>query len=300
MKSVIITGAGGFIGSALTEKLLSKGIHVTAVDIDKNKLMQRFKHPNISFVEASFENYPTLHKQIPYPADVFYHFAWQGVSGGDYKNIEVQEKNVISSRIALEESIKIGCGKFIYLGSSHEYLLSKNSIDNQYVESSVYGTAKKMGEIWCRTLAKDKIIFISALFTNVFGVGDHSQRSTNTFIFQLLDGKDLNLIEGTNLHDWTYIDDAVDGLIAVAERGKNGRQYYIGSRKLRKFSEIIRDVRDIVNPNSKLLFGTYPENSFVDYSKIDLELLYKDTGFECCTNFKKSIIKTMEWIKSRK
>ena len=115
-----------------------------------------------------------------------------------------------------------------------------------------------------------------------------------------MDGKDLNLIEGTNLHDWTYIDDAVDGLIAVAERGKNGRQYYIGSRKLRKFSEIIRDVRDIVNPNSKLLFGTYPENSFVDYSKIDLELLYKDTGFECCTNFKKSIIKTMEWIKSRK
>lgn len=297
MKSAIVTGAGGFIGGALVEKLLAQGVCVVAVDIDKQQLIRRFQHPNINFVQASFDDYSHLDELIHCSADVFYHFAWQGVSGVDYRNIAVQEKNVFSSRIALEQAIKLQCSKFIYLGSSHEYLISENSVDQTYTECSVYGAAKHMGEIWCRTLAKDKIIFSSALFTNVFGVGDRSNRSTNTFISQLLDGKDLNLTEGSHLHDWTYIEDAVNGLIAIAERGKNGRQYYIGNRKLKKFAEIIHEVRDIVNPNCKLLFGTYPDYSFVDYSKINLEILYEDTGFKCLDDFKDSIIKTMNWIK---
>ena len=48
MKSAIITGAGGFIGGALAEKLLKQGVEVIAVDVDLEQLKKRFPFPNVS------------------------------------------------------------------------------------------------------------------------------------------------------------------------------------------------------------------------------------------------------------
>lgn len=298
MKSAIITGAGGFIGGALTEKLLKQGVEVIAVDVDLEWLKKRFPFPNASFVQASFDDYPQLADRIGRSADVFYHFAWKGVSGEDYNCIRTQDDNVLYSRLALEAAVQLSCKRFIYIGSSHECLKNWNSIDSTYTECSIYGTAKRAGELWCRTLARNRIYFESVLFTNVFGVGDYSHRSANTFISQLLKGESLRLIKGNHLHDWTYIDDATDGLIQTAERGKNGKQYYIGARRPVQFSHIITKVRDIISPSAALYFGAFEDDAYVDYSLIDLDALYKDTGFECKADFKESILKTAEWVKT--
>ena len=56
MKSAIITGAGGFIGGALAEKLLKQGVEVIAVDVDLGQLKKRFPFSNISLVQASFDD----------------------------------------------------------------------------------------------------------------------------------------------------------------------------------------------------------------------------------------------------
>ena len=141
--------------------------------------------------------------------------------------------------------------------------------------------------------------FNSILFTNVFGVGDRSSRSTNTLILQLLHGEPVRLIPGDHKHDWTYIDDAVNGIISVIERGKNGVSYYIGDRQLKSFREIMIDVRNIVSPGADLEFGYYPDDGYIDYSKIDLNALYQDTGFECKADFVDSIRKTAAWLKSQ-
>ena len=101
MKSAIVTGAGGFIGGALVEKLLAQGVCVVAVDIDKQKLIRRFQHPNINFVQASFDDYSHIDELIHCSADVFYHFAWQGVFGESFKNYELQLNNAKYSCMAL-------------------------------------------------------------------------------------------------------------------------------------------------------------------------------------------------------
>ena len=168
----------------------------------------------------------------------------------------------------------------------------------QFVQKNIYGLAKQAaGDLLKAIAIKYNIHFNKVLFTNVFGIGDYSTRSTNTFIKQLLSGEDLRLIDGEHKHDWIYIDDAVQGMLAILKKGNNGMSYYVGNRKLNSFREIITEVRDILSPKAGLYFGCYDDNGYIDYSQIDLEALYRDTGFECKSDFKESIMKTAEWLK---
>lgn len=302
MKSAIITGAGGFIGGALTEKLLSKGVHVTAVDIDKNKLSQRFKHPNISFVEASFDDYPNLYNLIKDSADVFYHFAWQGVFGETFKDYELQLNNAKYSCIALETAIKLGCSKFVFSATNNEmeikkYLLSNEEIKPRY--TCIYSTSKLAAEMICKTLACQKGIQYSAgMIAMAYGENNRSQMLPNVVISQLLNKQSPKLVKGNNSYDMIYIDDIADAFYCIGEFGKNMKSYYVGHRQLRSFREIITEIRDILAPDVELRFGEYPDNLDMDYSLVDLDALYNDTGFECKADFRDSILKTAEWIKA--
>lgn len=298
MKNVIITGVGGFLGGALAKKLLLDGYTVYGIT-SSGHVGSLENHPTFHSVHADFESYHRLQEFLPQTEfDVFYHFAWKGVSGADYENIEAQEKNIIASRQALQAAVKLKCNKFIYVGTSHSYLKGETSKETFDVECSIYGAAKKAGEIWCKTIARNQIEFNSILFTNVFGVGDTSKRSTNILLSKLLKNENLDLIQGDNLHDWTYIDDAVEGIKCVVNRGINGKQYYIGARKLYKFSDIILKAKEILHSESLLNFGKYKDTTYVDYTKIDLNALYYDTGFKCVCDFQESIKKTAYWLKS--
>lgn len=297
MKTVIITGAGGFIGGALTRRLLSMGNSVWGVDINPALFKEFSGYGDFHPVIADFSQYDKLSEELPRGADVFYHLAWDGNATRNYNDIEIQRKNFNLSSFAVEAAIKADCQKFVFVGTSHENLVGINSIDGKKTNGNIYGVSKKCARIFCEFMCKDKMRFNSTAFTNVFGVGDYSRRTTNTFIKKMLAGEPLNLVPGDNPYDWIYVDDAVEGLIAVGFKGKNAKQYYIGNRQTRAFKDIIKDVRDIVNPNAELFFGTYSDNTYIDYSKFDLNALYEDTGFECKADFRESILKTAEWVK---
>ena len=72
MKTVVVTGATGFIGGQFARYLLSHNSQVYAVVRNPKKL--DFEHPNLKVVKADFLEYQTLFEQIPH-ADFFYHFA---------------------------------------------------------------------------------------------------------------------------------------------------------------------------------------------------------------------------------
>lgn len=84
----------------------------------------------------------------------------------------------------------------------------------------------------------------------------------------------------------------MDEFIAIGDKGANSRGYYIGHRKLKTFRQWMMQVRDVINPDIELIFGEYKDVQNIDYSMIDLEALYRDTGFECKSDFEESILKT--------
>ena len=300
MKKVIVTGAGGFIGKALVKELSKENI-VYAVLLSENEKNFLPKNKNIiPIIGDLYKNYIEIAAQISKNEiiDLFYHLAWIGISSDAYKDIEIQKENIFMSINSALLAKQIKAKKFIFVGTNQEYLVSKTKIDGTVVNSSVYGVCKLCARNLCHVILRDTMEFNSTAFTNVFGYGDFSKRTANIFIGKLIKGESLDLIEGNNLYDWTYIDDAVQGLISVGNKGINGKQYYIGSRVLPTFKEILIKVRDILCPAARLNFGKYQDNTYTDYSKIDLDALYNDTGFECKSDFKESILKTAEWLRS--
>lgn len=172
--------------------------------------------------------------------------------------------------------------------------------NQQELPLCIYGVAKRAAADMCASMAyREHVGFIKVILTNTFGPGDKSDKAVNTIMRSMLDQKPLSLVEGKRKNDWVYIDDTVSGLIVAAEKGIDFRDYYIGHKDITTFREKIIAMRDILCPSMKLSFGTMPENTYVDYSMIDLDALYRDTSFECQADFKNAILKTATWLQSQ-
>lgn len=302
MKKVIITGAGGFIGGALTKHLLEKGVTVYGVDISAEKFSAYSDHETFIPVVADFSKYDRLADMIEDDIDVFYHFAWQGVFGAAFKDYALQLNNAKYACEAIEQAIKIGCKKFVFAGTMNEYEMD-SYIKADYFEpryTYIYSAVKQVSEAIGKTLAfNNGIEFCTGRIAMAYGKNNYSMMIPNVVMKNLISNTPCKLIEGNDLYDMIYIDDIVRAFEAIGERGKNMKSYYIGHRKITTFREIIERIAEVLNPNCPLLFGEYPDvPSGVDYDNIDLDALYYDTGFECKANFEESIRKTAEWIKS--
>ena len=201
---------------------------------------------------------------------------------------------------AFIESSKIGCKKFINSGTNNQieikqFLASKDFIPRG---TCIYSAAKTALDLMCKTLAtRTNTEYIGTMIPMPYGIGNRSLQLANVVMIKLLKGESPKLIEGYNLYDMIYIEDIVDAFVSIAERGVSGRTYYIGHRELKTFREWISEIRDIINPNVNLNFGEYKDPLNIDYSYVDLEMLYHDTGFEYSKDFKGQIIKTSNWIK---
>lgn len=297
MRRAIVTGASGFIGQALTAALLEQGTEVYGLCAHPDKLGATRSHPGFHLVQVSFEDYGDLAAIMPREEfDVFFHFAWQGY-GKATNDYRVQVPNIKYACDAASAAAALGCRRFVFADSSHEFLVLETQ-DNQLAYCSIYGAAKHAAQRLCKALlAGTRTEFVGVLFTNVFGVGDRSARSANTMLRKLMAGEDLDLVPGERLYDWTYIDDCVGGVLAAAEKGKPGKVYYVGSRVLRPFFEIITDVRDTVAPNAELHFGKFNDDTFINYDQINTYELYNDTGFLPGADFAEGVRKTKEWLR---
>ena len=296
MKKYVVTGAGGFIGSSLCLKLITQGNVVYGIDVFENEAISKLKcFNNFLFIRSGYSDYSSL--KIEGGFDFVIHVAWGGVSGLAYGDIQSQMVNITGAINVVEFCSKNLCNKLLFVDSSHEY--QKNTNKNGEIGfCSLYGAAKKAAHSVLETLTHNLgISFYSAAFTTVYGFGDYSHRSTNAILESLFKKGYVDLIEGDNLHDWTYIDDAVDGLVAICDKGKPNVIYYIGSTRLQTFKSIIERMHNAIGNIGVLNIGKYSDTSFVDYSFFDLNRLYEDTGFKCQISVEQGTLKTVEWLK---
>lgn len=303
MNTAIVTGAGGFIGGALTEFLLDKGVTVYGVDISEKALERHSGKVNFHPIIADFTKYGQLHEWIPADVDVFYHFARQGGYGAAFKDYRLQLNNSIADCDAISAAINIGCREFVFAGTVNEYemniYISADYFEPRY--TYVYSSVKQVSEAICKTIAyNNKINYCAGRIAMAYGENFKSPTSLpNVVMKNLLTNTPCKLVEGTNLYDMIYISDIVRAFYAIGEKGVNMKSYYVGHRQIGTFRELMEKIGAILNPACPLLFGAYPDSpSGVDYKNIDTEALYRDTGFECTADFKESIMKTANWIKS--
>jgi nucleoside-diphosphate-sugar epimerase len=298
MKKVVITGATGFIGGALAKRLLADGVKVYGVGRNKEKLDELKEHGDFVPVIADFEQYAELPEMIGERGfDMFWHLAWRGTSTKDYNDYNVQSGNVKAVCAAATAAAALNCSCSSISSSYQQY--DVNIAEDIAFNPVMYGVIKKCAADAFRVISyKNNIPCNNIIFPNTFGPGDKANTAIGFFIKELLANRPLDLISGVHEDDWMLIDDLVDGIVHAAKTPKRYVDYYIGHRKITSFKEKLLMMKSVLNSKSKLNFGTYPEEYYVDYNAFDLDALYNDTGFEAKIDFAESIIKTADWLKS--
>ena len=298
MNSAVVTGANGFLGKTLVKKLLKKGVLVYAI-VTNLKDMEDIRDSKLVSIKAFYEDYDSLKSLLPKNIDVFYHFAWQGVFGESFKDYELQLKNAKYTADAVMIAVNLGIKKFI-LASTVNTLETKKYFGMQSFSprfTNIYATSKLAAEMIGKTLAYNYgIEYNCGIIGMVYGENNHSRMIPNIVMSNLLYNRETNLIDGNTPYDIVYIDDVCDAFIAIADKGVNFKTYYIGHSEISTFKNIWDQVRDIINPNGILNYGFYKETNAIDYSLINSNELFLDTGFKPSIDFKKSIINTVKWI----
>lgn len=301
MQKVIVTGAGGFIGRNICRLLLSQKVYVIGIDI-REELMSEFEQDErFTPVVAGFELYSRLPEMIlDKDIDVFFHFAWNGTFGLPFRDADLQLENAKNAVRALQAAIDLKCKKFVFAGTCNEYetqmIANLDSYSARY--TNIYGASKFSADMILRAKAAlEGIEYCSGLIAIVYGAGLNPSNMVHIIMSNFIDGKPTKLIEGNNKYDLIHVSDVVRAFMCIGKSGKHMTRYYVGHRDVKTFKEQITRMRDTVSPDSKLLFGEFHETQSLDYSCIDTEKLYQDTGFECSADFDRTMQDTFNWVK---
>lgn len=305
MKRVIVTGANGFIGSALCKELSTHNVQVTAiVQSCKSDIGGIREIPNVSIIYCDLSEY----EKLPYlinerKFDVFYHLAWIGSAGKLRGDCNVQINNIKFACDAVKASAKIECKRFVFASSIMEYEIAAiMETENTPNISTLYSSAKIAADYMARALAGALgIDYIRAVMSNIYGPGEKSPRLINTSIRKLLNGEHCAFSAGEQMYDFIYIDDAVRAINAIAEKGKPNKTYYIGSQSPKPLKYFLYELRNQVNPKIEIGLGELPfDNISLSYTEFDINAVRDDTGFTSEIKFDEGINRTISWMKEGK
>lgn len=301
IKKAIVTGANGFVGSAVCRELSVNGIQTIAVIRNENENVDAIKDlPNLRIVFCDFSNFIRLSDLIPdRDVDVLYHFAWVGSAGKLRGNMDTQIRNIQYSCETVKACAELGCKRFVFAASIMEYeIAARMETDVKPGISTLYCSAKIAVDYMARTLAGDwGIDYIRAVISNIYGPGENSPRLINTSIRKLLKGEHCSFSEGTQMYDFIYITDAAKMFVLLGSAGKSNKTYYIGNEP-KPLKEFLIKMRDVVSPGTPIGLGEIPSDGVsVDYRIIPVRAVWEDIEHFPTVRFEDGIIQTTEWIK---
>lgn len=300
MKNVIVTGANGFIGKTLVKALLEKKYRVVALDVCFDDVLANDER--VICVNVMDKEVTALAEEIPHQEyQCFFHLAWVGTSGPARADYVVQLNNVKLACDYIKLCSEIGCKRVVYASSinemeTYEYLQSD---DIEPAGGYIYGTGKLAAHLMGETVAKlNGIEFIPVIITNIYGVGEKSARMIYTSVNKLVHKEHCSFTAGYQTYDFIYITDAINSIIAVAEKGKSFNRYYIGSGAPKPLREFLLEMRDIVDPEAELGLGDLPFKGVdISYNQFDLKKVERDTGYKNEVSFAEGIRMTAEYIR---
>ena len=301
MEKVLVTGADGFIGRNLVMKLLEQNIDVYAIVYPGNNVYGSVCNDKLHILSIDLRQVLEYVDEFPKDIDVLYHFAWMGVRPELRNDLDVQVNNIAISLNCMKLAVEIGVKKIIFPGSTNEYLYYGHPINKNAVPSpdNTYGATKIALRYLCGNFAaRNNIDFIYTIISGIYA----ADRRDNNVIFytidKLLRGEKPSLTKLEQLWDYVYIDDVVQALISVGEKGKGGAVYGIGhgdNWPLRNYIEIIHNKIDSSLP---LGIGEVPyTNDKLPCSCIDLTDIMKDTGFRPQVDFETGITRVINKIR---
>ncbi|WP_027879324.1 dTDP-glucose 4,6-dehydratase [Mesoflavibacter zeaxanthinifaciens] len=329
MKTILVTGGAGFIGSNFILHYLSNNPGTNVVNLDKltyagelSNLKEVESNPNYTFIKGDICDRNLIESLFDkYQFDGVIHFAAESHVDnsinspsafidtnitGTFNLIDVAKSNWMEAPFKHKD----GCenNRFHHISTDEVYgTLGKTGLfteNTPYAPNSPYSASKASSDFIIRSYFHTYgMNVVTTNCSNNYGPKQHDEKLIPTIIRKAISGENIPIYgDGTNVRDWLYVLDHCKGIDLVFKTGKAGETYNIGGRNERNNLYIVNticSILDEIKPADKsykdqITFVTdRPGHDFryaIDASKVENEL-----GWNADENFETGIKKTIDW-----
>ncbi|WP_246941732.1 NAD-dependent epimerase/dehydratase family protein [Bacillus pinisoli] len=290
---IIVTGAAGFIGSHLCERLLQEEKNIvigidgcidhTQRSIKLRNMKTLLNHPRFQWLDENLLNMDW--NKVLLKNDVIFHLAAiPGVRSSWGTNFQLYvDHNILGTQRLLEACKTIPIKKLIYASTSSVYgeKIGKVTEDSDLSPLSPYGVTKLTGEHLCKVYSENDGIPITILrYFTVYGPRQRPDMAFHRFIECLVKKKPIPVYgDGKQTRDFTYIADCVEGTVS-ALHGDHllGETINIGGKERASILEVINLLEELTGQKLTIDFigkpRGEPRHTWADISKAEQLLHY--------------------------
>jgi len=253
LKTAIVTGATGFLGTALVRELVKNGLQVYALCRRGSHRISRLKcFENVKIIELDFT---ALNDVQGISGDIFYHLAWEG-GRNDFKE---QYKNIAMSIDSVNLSYRLGCKRFVGFGSQAEYGSTTEFITEEtpLKPSTSYGACKVATYYLTTDLThRLEMEFVWARVFSVYGANDN----TNSLFPQMLEafqskGEFYLMTDGSHIWNYLHEKDVARALHLLGNCESAHGVYNVASRESKSLKHYVEEFSRTVSPTSIVQYG---------------------------------------------
>ncbi len=317
MSTIVVTGACGFIGRTVCEKLLANGASVIAVDnlndaydvrLKEWRLGQLQGRPGFSFSRVDIGDREAVRSfgqsvERSGPVDAAVNLAARaGVRGSVTDPWAYVATNVTGSLNLLELCRELGIGRFVLASTSSLYGDDTPAPFREDADTSrplsPYAASKKAAEAMSHSYHSLHGLDVTVLrFFTVYGPAGRPDMSLFRFVQWISEGREVVVFgDGAQRRDFTYVDDVADGVLAALTGVRGYEVINLGSDKPIVLNDAIRLVEELVGKQARVRHeGRHPAD--VEATWADISKARRLLGWQPETDFATGVGELVAWYR---
>ncbi|MFC1925775.1 GDP-mannose 4,6-dehydratase [Chloroflexota bacterium] len=269
MKTVLVTGGAGFIGSHLIDRLLEAGHHIICLDnfdpyydpqIKRGNIEHNLKNGSFELIERDIRDKEKSEEVFhTYSIDTIVHLAARaGVRASIENPALCQDVNIRGTLNLLELSKEYGIGNFIFGSSSSVYGINTkvpfSETDEVNMPVSPYAASKRAGELICYTYNHLYHIPVTCLrFFTVYGPRQRPEMAIHKFTRLIDQGRDIQQYgDGLSKRDYTYVSDIINGIMSAMDKKYNYEIINLGDSEPVELKYLVSLIEENLGKRAKI------------------------------------------------
>lgn len=315
MRSVLITGGAGFIGSHLGQRLLAVGDRVRVLDSLDPFYDVALKQRNLDelaaagggrfeFLRGDIRDADACRRAVAGVDTVVHLAALAGVRPSIQDPVRYMDVNVTGTQVLLQQiedrgvRVVFGSSSSVYGGNQKVPFAEGDPVDRPV---SPYAASKKAGEVQCFTwhhLHGNRVVCLR--FFTVYGPRQRPEMAIHQFARHITDGTELPFFgDGSSRRDYTYVDDIVAGIEAAMRCERPYAIYNLGGAATTSLAELVHHLeRALGKPAQRRLLPDQPGDVPITFA--DVTLAEKELGYRCTTPLPQGIDRFCRWYVEQK